>query len=397
MNRIGIIGNGVAAITAAREIRKQDESVNIDIFTDEHHYYYPRPKLLEYISGQKTEEQIIQYDKDWYDKQNINLHQAEPVLDLVIDSKSILTQSNSYFNYDKILIAVGSNPFVPPIHGADKRGVYVLRTLDDALSIKESIQGEGREIIVGGGILGIELAVSMTRAGGNPIVLSNIDSLLPAQLDHGASGVLLKRLEEMGMTILRGFLCNQVLGHEVVTGVESTSGDKVKGDMVVVATGVRPNIELATRAGLTIGSGRGILVDKFMRTSEPDIFAAGDCTEWNGESLGIIPVALETAKVAAKNIINEESEIYDGTTPSNTLQVAGIDLTSFGQFNPQSPEFESIVSVDEETGTYFKAVVKEHVVVGGIALGNRKVAMKLRRLMRSKEDISEKRSEIFEI
>ena len=125
MNRIGIIGNGVAAITAAREIRKQDESVNIDIFTDERHYYYPRPKLLEYISGQKSEEQIVQYDKDWYDKQNINLHQAEPVLDLVIDSKSILTQSNSYFNYDKILIAVGSNPFVPPIHGADKRGVFV--------------------------------------------------------------------------------------------------------------------------------------------------------------------------------------------------------------------------------------------------------------------------------
>ncbi|MHA1636519.1 MAG: NAD(P)/FAD-dependent oxidoreductase [Candidatus Thorarchaeota archaeon] len=396
MKKIGIIGNGVAAVTAIREIRKLDEDVNIDVFSDERHYYYPRPKLIDFISGERTEEKIIQYGRDWYETQNVGLRISEPVSDIVTDSRSILTSKDTYFNYDKLLLAVGCHPFVPPIHGIEKKGVHVLRTLDDAIDIREAVKGSGREIIVGGGILGIELAAAIKKSGGNPIVISNIETLLPAQLDQSASSILIKSLEKMGLSVLRGFMCKQVLGHELATGVESTEGDKVKGDMVVVVTGVRPNSAIAKNAGIKTGQGRGILVDKYMETSESGIFAAGDCMEWNGVSHGIIPVALETAKIAAHNIIEPESKSYDGTVPSNTLQVAGIDLTSIGLFNPQSPEYETIVSADEDAGTYYKAVLKNHIVVGGIAMGNRKVAMKLRKLMRTKENVTDCRKEVFD-
>jgi nitrite reductase (NADH) large subunit len=395
MERIGIIGNGVAAVTAIREIRSNNRDVAIDVFTDERYTYYPRPKLIEYIAGRISKEDVIQYGEKWYKTHDVNLHLAEPVTEVIPTSLSILTEKRSYFNYDKILIAVGSHPFVPPIMGVEKERVHILRTLDDAIDISNSIENAGREIIVGGGILGIEVAAAMKARGGNPIVISNISTLLPAQLDQGASNILLKRLGKMGITALLGFTCTEVTGPGHATGVVSTEGDKVKGDMVVMTTGIRPNTHLAKQANLAIGHGKGILVDEYMQTSTKRIYAAGDCTEWKGICWGIIPVALETAKIAANNILAHGSEKYDGTTPSNTLQVAGIDLTSIGEFNPQSPEYETIISANEEDGTYFKAVLKDDVLVGGIALGDRKVALKIRRMIRTKETVTDKKRDIF--
>jgi nitrite reductase (NADH) large subunit len=397
MMKIAILGNGVSAVTAIREIRSLDTEAIIDVFSEEKYPYYPKPRLIEFIRGDIDQKGVIQHDEEWYRSQNVNIRLNEPVLDIVPSSGSVLTKNGTYFGYDRILLAVGSNPFVPPIHGTDKKNVHTLRTLDDAKEIKEEVMGTGREIIIGGGILGIELAAAIRNMGGEPIVISNIGTLLPAQLDQGASQVLMEKLQESGLSILLGFTCTQVLGHELATGVVSKEGDKVKGDLVVIATGVRPNTAIAQGAGLKIGQGRGVVVNEYMQTSEPNIFAAGDCTEWNGVSLGIIPVAIDTAKVAAKNIIEMGTATYEGTIAGNTLQVAGIDLTSVGIYDPKSTEYESIVMADHEEGTYYKAVMKEHVVVGGIALGNRKVATKLRKLVREKTDVSEQRNEIFDI
>ncbi len=397
MNKIAILGNGVSAVTAIRQIRSLDSEAIIDVFSEEKYPYYPKPRLIEFIRGDIDQKGVIQHDEEWYRSQNVNVRLDEPVLDIVPSSGSILTKSGTYFGYDRILLAVGSNPFVPPIHGTDKKNVHTLRTLDDAKQIKEEVMGTGREIIIGGGILGIELAAAIKNMGGKPIVISNIATLLPAQLDQGASQVLMEKLQEVGLSVLLGFTCTQVLGNELATGVLSMDGDEVKGDLVVIATGVRPNTSIAQRAGLEIGHGRGVVVNEYMQTSEPNIFAAGDCTEWDGVSLGIIPVAIDTAKVAAKNIIEMGSATYEGTVPSNTLQVAGIDLSSVGIYDPKSTEYESIVVSDHEKGTYYKAVMKDHVVVGGIALGNRKVATKLRKLVREKADVSDQRDQIFDV
>ncbi|MFW9848159.1 MAG: NAD(P)/FAD-dependent oxidoreductase [Candidatus Thorarchaeota archaeon] len=397
MNNIAILGNGVAAVTAIRELRRLDDQVPIDVFSDEKHAYYPKPKLIDFIRGDLDEKQVIQYDRDWYEKKGVNLRLDEPVQDIIPASRSVLTQKGTYIGYDRILMAVGSHPFVPPIHGTEKKNVHILRTLDDAIDIKEAVKGTGREIIIGGGILGIELAAAIKADGGEPIVINNIGTLLPAQLDQGASNILMSTLQKMGISVLTGFICTQVQGHEVATGIVSDKGDKVKGDLVVIAAGIRANTKIAVDAGLEIGPGRAIKVDEHLQTSERGIYAAGDCMEWDGMVWGIIPVALETAKIAAQNMLNEGSATYDGTTPSNTLQVAGIDLTSVGLFNPRSTEYESIVMADSEDGTYYKIVTKDHIAVGGIALGNKKVAFKIRKLIRDEVDISDQRHTIFEI
>ncbi|MBD3406866.1 MAG: hypothetical protein GF411_12185 [Candidatus Lokiarchaeota archaeon] len=394
MKRIGIVGNGIAAITAIREIRKIGNDIAIDVFTDEKYPYYPRPKLIDIVSGSISESDIIQFDLKWYNENNVNLHLSEPVTEIIPDSKTILTASDTYFNYHKILLANGSHPFVPPIHGVEKKRVHVLRTLDDAISVRADVKGAGREIIVGGGILGIELAAAMKELGGSPIVISNIHQLLPAQLDAGASDFLIHRLEDMGISIYLGFMCREISGADQATGVVSTTGDKIKGDNVVIATGVRPNTSLASESGIKVNL--GVIVDQYMQTSVRDIYAAGDCTEWNGVCWGIIPVALETARCAAKNIVDHGSAHYAGTTPSNTLKVAGIELTSIGLFNVRSPEYRSIVSANDDSGTYFKAVLKDDVFVGGIALGDRKVAMNMRRAIANKTIISDPNRELFE-
>jgi nitrite reductase (NADH) large subunit len=394
MKKLAIVGNGTAAITAVRELGRMDATIAMDVFSDEPYSYYPRPRIIDFLAGDVSIQDLIQYSPEWYEQYNAHLHLEEPVKQLDVDSMSLKTTAKRYHGYDRILVAVGSHPWIPPIHGADKENVHTLRTLRDAATIRKGIETTNRQIIIGGGILGIEIAAALEKYGGNTLTISHIDTLLPKQLDSAASSVLLKRLIQLGLNILMNVECKKILGDKEVEALESTTGDRVEGDMVIIATGVRPNITLAKTAGLRCN--RGIVVDAHMQTSEKGCFAAGDCTEWQGVSWGIIPVALDTGKVAARNMVDLGGTHYNGTTPRNTLKVAGIDLTSIGEFNPVSPKFESVVQVDEKKGTYFKAVLKDHTVVGGIALGNRKVALKLQRLVSTGKRVERPFSDIFE-
>ena len=392
--KIGIIGNGVSAITAVREIARIEPGTKIDVFTDESHAYYPRPKLIDYIAGRVGEREVIQYDHEWYEKQGAQLHLSSGVTRIDGLTRNIVTQSSTHPNYDRVLIAVGSYPFVPPIKGVDKQGVHVLRTLDDATTIRDAAASSERPIVIGGGILGTELAAAISERGKEPVVVTNIDTILPAQLDRDGSAMLMKKLERMGIDIRLGFTCKEVTGTNRVSGVVSTAGDEISGDLVIVATGVKPNLDVARQTGASVA--KGIVVDEHMQTSVAGVFAAGDCIEWKGTTWGIIPVALETAKIAAQNMIRLGSVSYQGTVPSNTLQVAGIDLTSIGLFNPLSAEYESVVRADPSKGTYLKAVIKGNIVVGGIALGDRRAAMKLRGLVNNRTDVSASKKVLFD-
>jgi len=366
----------VAATTAIREIRSLDKEVEIDVFTDERHPYYPRPNLIELVAKRKTIKETIRYDLDWYEENDVDLMLSTPIFQIDTKTKTVMSTSKDHGQYDKLLIAVGCRPFVPPFEGLHKNNVHVIRTLDDALDIREAVKGAGREIVIGGGILGIELAAAMKAVGGEPIVVSNEDRLLPLQLDDQGSRVLTKRLEKMGITVLFGYNCKAITGDEDAEGIVSTNGDSISGDLVVIATGVRSNTIIAKNSGIKYN--KAIDVDQYMQTSVKDIFAAGDCVEYNGQWFGIIPWATATARVAAQNMLNFRSSTFEGITPSNQLQVAGIDLTSIGLIHPDSPDYETLVSIDEENGRYFKAVLKDDVLVGGIALGSRKIALNLR-------------------
>ncbi len=393
MTRIGIVGNGVAAVTAVRETRKLVPEAEIHVFSDEAVGYYPRPKLIDVVGGRLTEQEVIRYHPDWYENNNVDLHISEPVIRIDPLSMALVTSSASYERFDRMLIATGSYPFVPPIKGVEKSGVCVLRTLDDALTIREWTDRTDSQIIVGAGVLGVEIAAAIRAAGGDPIVISNTNQILPAQLDEGASDMLIRRLTDMGIEVVLDFLCSEVLGDERVTGVVSTKGDRLDGGLMVVATGIRSNIELAKDAGIKCD--RGILVDNHMETTARGVYAAGDCMEWNGRCGGIIPTALDTARVAARNMFDFGSATYEGTVPSNTLKVADIDLTSIGTIRPETDDHDTIVVRNEETACYYKAVLKSDIVVGAIVLGDARIARKMRGLITSRERI-EDRSSLFE-
>ena len=387
MTRIGIVGNGVAATTAVREIRSKDESIEIDVFTDERHPYYPRPNLIDLVANRRTVKETIRYDLDWYEKNNVDLFLSTPVFQIDTKRMAVISSSQDYENYDSLLIAVGCRPFIPPFEGLHKNNIHVIRTLDDALDIREAVKGAGREIIIGGGILGIELAAAMKEVGGEPIVVDYAKRLLPIQLDDQGSKVLTKQIENRGIQVLFGFDCRGITGDEDATGIISKQGDEIKGDLVVIATGVRSNTIIAKNSGIDYH--HGIIVDDYMQTSEKGVFAAGDCAEWNNEWYGIIPWATATSRIAAQNMIEFGSARFEGITPSNQLQVVGIDLTSMGVVHPDSSEYETHVVVDEENGKYFKAVLKDDILVGGISLGSRKVALKLRGLIMKGEKVED--------
>lgn len=394
MNKIGIIGNGVAATTAVREIRNKNQTIEIDVFTDERHPYYPRPNLIDLVANRRTIKETIRYDLDWYEKNDVNLFLSTPVFQIDTKRMAVISSSADFDSYDSLMIAVGCRPFIPPFEGLHKNNVYVIRTLDDALDIRKAVEGAGCEIVIGGGPLGIELAAAMKEIGGDPIVVTNEDRLLPLQLDVQGSKVLTKQIEKKGIQILFGFECRKISGDEDASGIISAQNDEIKGDLVIIATGVRSNTIIAKNSGIQYH--HGITVDDYMQTSAKGVFAAGDCMEWNNEWYGIIPWATATSRVAAQNMIEFGSAKFNGITPSNQLQVAGIELTSIGIVNPGSPEFESIVSVDVESGIYHKAVLKDDVVVGGISLGNRKVALRLRSLIAKGDKVTEIKQSIFE-
>jgi len=395
MTRVGIIGNGVAATTAIREIRKKDVDFDIEVFTDEEWGYYPRLNLIDYIAGRRTVEKVVQYDLDWYDKQDTEIHISSPITRIRTADMGLETFGIDHGQFDRILLAAGSHPFLPPIQGAEKKGVHVLRTLDDAVDIKEAVKGAGREIVVGGGLLGVELAVALKHAGGNPIIVSNVDTLMPIQLDAGASSVLLRILEDMDITVILNFTCNKVIGDISAAGVVSSRGDSIEGDLIVITTGVRPNTHLASTSGLAVNL--AVTVDEYMETAVKGIYAAGDCMECKGIWHSIIPWAVSTSRIAARNILKPRSTKLDEFIPFNTLKVVGIDLTSIGFVHPESPEYESIVQVDREGGKYFKGVIRDGKLVGGIAIGNKKVADKLRKLVTMGSDVSDQKRTLFEV
>ena len=186
----------------------------------------------------------------------------------------------------------------------------------------------------------------------------------------------------------------KISGEDVADGIVSDKGDKIDGDLVIIATGVRSNTQIAKNSGIKVN--RGIVADDYMQTSASGVYAAGDCMEWNGQWNGIIPWATASARVAAKNMLGHGSMRFEGIIASNTLQVVGIDLSSIGVINPRSPDFEVLVSANEKKGTYYKAVIKDNIIVGAISLGNRKLAMKLRGLVTRMIDVSEMKQSIFD-
>ncbi|MCU0852059.1 MAG: FAD-dependent oxidoreductase [Thermoplasmata archaeon] len=385
-----IVGNNVAGTTLAKSLRDADTGVEVELFTDENLQYYPRPKLIDLLSGAVQEKDMPFYPMDWYEKNRLKLHLSSRVEKVDRAQKEILVNGN-WIVYDKLALAVGSSSFVPPIKGLPKKKVFTLRTIEDARRIREAATGSKHVIVIGGGLLGLESARAV--CSGFPhlsvTILEYAEHILMRQLDHPGADILQKWIENTGARIVTRAESEEVLGTDAATGVRLKDGRVVEGDMVIVSAGTRSNLALAKDAGLAVN--KGIVVDSSLRTSDPDIFAIGDVTEFNGQVWAMIPPALDQARVAAKKILGQEAPEYKGTIPSNTLKVVGLDLTSIGavrsQHEPPEPGFEEIRTTTQDGRVYKKFVLKDNKMIGAILLGTKKEAAKVTKIIKEGQPI----------
>lgn len=388
--KVVIVGNNVAGTTLAKALRDADPGVEVELFTEENMQYYPRPRLIDYILGAIQEKDMPFYPIEWYEKNKLRLNLSARVEKIDRQNKKVFVKG-VWVQYDKLVLATGSNSYIPPLKGLPKKNVFTLRTFADAKKIREASATSKHAIVIGGGLLGLESARAVCTGFPhlNVTILEYAEHILMRQLDHEGSALLQTWIESTGAKIITKAETDEVLGADSAEGVRLKDGRTIGGDMVIISAGTRSNISLAKDAGLN--ANKGIIVDSSLKTSDPDILALGDVTEFNGQVWAMIPPALDQARVAAKKILGQEGPEYKGTIPSNTLKVVGLDLTSIGtvrsQHEPPDPGLEEIRAITPDGKIYKKFVVKDGKMIGAILLGTRKEAVKVTKIIKDGEPV----------
>jgi nitrite reductase (NADH) large subunit len=364
------------------------------MYTDEKRLYYPRPELYRVLSGEVQSQEIIAFPEQWYKEGGITVYLGKKVSKIDIVKKELLLEDGSRAIYDKLLLANGAHPFVPPIKGVDKTGVFSLRSVEDAVTIRDYAKKMTKAIVIGGGLLGLEFAASLRKLGLEVEVVEIFPRLLPMQLDADGASVLKDRIAALGIGFELGVKTVEILGKESVSGIALDNGKQLSGDFVLFSAGIRSNIELAAEAGIKVN--RGVVVDQYLQTNANDVYAAGDVAEFEGRVYGIIPAAEEQARIAAVNLVGDEKQVYKGTIPSNTLKIVGIELTSMGLVTPEEPGYEEIKKINREKGVYKKIVLKQGKILGAIILGDVRSAVPIKRMMGQGTDVTEWKDFILE-
>jgi len=268
-----------------------------------------------------------------------------------------------------------------------------LRTLEDTYEIIDYLEDHKKVVLIGGGLLGLEIARAVKSRGAEGEVVEFFDRLLPRQLDQQGASLLKAQIEEMGIKVHLGKATEGIVGQDSVEGLTFKGGESIQADLAIVAAGIKPEIGLAQKAGLE--TDRGIVVNEFLQTSAPHIYAAGDSIQYNGRIWGIIPASFDQARVAAVNILGQQKK-YGGTIPSNTLKVVGLYVTSIGQVNPEEGTLEEIRLEKKEEGIYKKIVCQEGMILGAIWMGTRKGVDGLNRLISQKVNVEKWKNALLE-
>lgn len=377
-----IVGNGVAGNSAAENIRKVDPEGNIFLFSKERYFFYYTPALPEYLAGEKEIKNFTLHGEDWYANNRIELHR-ETEITSIDPAKNIARSSRGgTVGYDYLLLACGGKSFVPPIPGSASEGVYTLRTIDDADTIRKRAKGARKAVVIGGGLLGLEAGNGLRKLGLEVSVIEFFPRLLPRQMDVPGAAILQKQMEEMGFRFHLGKKTREIVPGKGRLEVTLESGEKCEADLVLVSAGVRPELTLAKTLGLEID--KGVKVDNTMKTSRDRIFAAGDLIEHQGRFYGIWPASQEQGRIAGMNMAGQKVE-YQGTVPSNALKVVGIDLVATGEIDGEGGK----ESITRQTGrTYQKLVLEDNRMIGAILLGDTRGSEEIQKAIRTGKNIS---------
>jgi len=382
-----IVGKGVAGVTAAQTLVRADPDAEVHLIGAEPYPYYQRPRLWALIAGEIEEQDLYFRPTEWYAERGIQLQLGQMVTAIDPTAHEITLGDGASLGYDRLLLTTGGRSFIPPIEGATQAGVFALRTLDDAKAIRAYAQNVDSALIVGGGLLGLETARALLNGQRTVTVLEIVPHLLPRQLDATGATVLTRRLESMGLRIQIGTQTKTILGENGrATGIRFGGGGEIKGGLIVLSTGIRSQIGLGQDAGLE--TNRGIIVDEQLQTSAPDIYAAGDVAEFQGRVYGIIPAAIEQARVAAANMVAKGSATYTGTIPSTTLKIVGIELTCLGESTVEGDEYTILRHASQDEGIYKRLTLRESKIVGAILLGDTQDVRPIQQLIASGQEVA---------
>jgi nitrite reductase (NADH) large subunit len=392
--RLVMVGNGMAGVRTLEELLKlAPDLYEITVFGAEAHANYNRILLSPVLAGEMTLKDIILNDEGWYRSHGIRLHLGKKVVKIDRVARKVVAADGTEESYDRLLLATGSNPVMLPIPGRELDGVLAYRDIADTESMIAASANHKRAVVIGGGLLGLEAANGLRQRGMEVSVVHLMPWLMERQLDRTAAGMLQAALEQKGLRFLLGRETAEILGDGGrVAGVRFKEGETVPADLVVMAIGIHPNVELAQSAGLHCN--RGVVVNDTMQTFDPAIYAVGECVTHRGLTYGLVAPLFEMARVCANHLAQFGIGRYEGSVTSTKLKVTGIDVFSAGDFNGGG-QTEEIVLHDAVGGIYKKLVIRDNRIVGGVMYGDTVDGAWYFQLLRDRQSIAEIRDHLM--
>ncbi|MCE5259545.1 MAG: FAD-dependent oxidoreductase [Chloroflexi bacterium] len=399
--QIIIIGNSATAVGAIESFREYDQSAEITVVSEEPHLIYSRP-LLSHFLGKEIERSRLAYrPSDFYVKHSIRPILEDAVTAVEPEAHTIRTASGLSLHYDKLLICTGGTPIVPPLQGIDIPGIYTFTKLQDALSIERYIDDYpiSRAVVVGGGMIGIKAANALMKRGIPLTMVELAPRILSAAMDEAGSAMLTQILAEHSVQVLTNNTVTSIHQSEGrFSGVTLRDGRELGAELLVFGIGVRPRVELAKAAGLVVN--KGIVVDKFMRASAPDIYAAGDVAEAYdlvvdmNRTVAIWPNAYRQGAIAGAHMAGVDRADIGGIA-MNAVEVCGVPAMSIGNGNVTGSEYEVLSEIDERSQNYKRLVLQNDRLVGALLIGNISRAGIYTGLIRHKLDVSSVRKNLL--
>ncbi|KMP11152.1 nitrite reductase [Candidatus Nitromaritima sp. SCGC AAA799-A02] len=391
--KLVLIGNGMAGVRTLEELLKiAPDLYDITVFGSEPYGNYNRILLSPMLAGEKNIDDIMLNDEHWYQENNIKLHTGKEVVDIDRRNRKVTAQDGTTEEYDRLLLATGSNSILLPIPGNDLQGVVTFRNIRDVRAMLEISEKKKQALVVGGGLLGLEAAYALKQQGMFVTVVHLMDSLMERQLDPEASAMLKKTLENRGIQFLMETATEAFLGEGEVWGARFKGGLEIAADLVVMAVGIRPNMDLARKA--RIYCDRGIVVNDTMQTYDGRIYAVGECVQHKDQVYGLVAPLFEQAKVCANHLAQFGFACYKGSITFSKLKVTGVELFSTGDFIGDETT-ENIVMKDVSKGIYKKIVLKENRIHGAVMFGDTVDGSWYYQLLRDRTDISSFRDQLL--
>jgi nitrite reductase (NADH) large subunit len=384
--RLVAIGNGMVGHRFLEQMTAKGADWELISFCEEPRVAYDRVNLSGYFAG-KTAEDLSLVEPDFYQDRNIQMYIGDKAVSIDRANKTVTSAKGVTVSYDKLVLATGSYPFVPPIKGNDLKGTFVYRTICDLEAMAEYAKTCKVGVVVGGGLLGLECANALQNLGLKTHLVEFMPRLMPVQVDELGGAVLKQKIEELGIGVHTGKSTTAIVGDEQgrVLKMQFADGTELLTDTIVFSAGIRPQDELARQCGLKVGERGGIAIDEYCQTSDPDVYAIGECALYDNRIYGLVAPGYRMAEVAADRLCGIESNSFMGADMSTKLKLLGIDVASFGDAFGTTPGSKVISIGDAVGGTYKKLVVNEtgtHLL-GGILVGDASVYGTLLQLMQN--------------